>query len=342
MDPVPTRYIDRDGSALAYQVIADGPPNVVSFFEIVLHLDLCWMDPDLHYNLERGANFAGGVIFQRRGFGLSDQVTYVPDDRAAGRRRPGHHGCRRHEHGHPGGDARHLWADGSRRSEGARARSRPGPVTTRSPKAPSPRTIRRARPTGGVGPFVDGYRRAFANWGSGQIIDMWDPAQGTAYNRRLMALLERSSATPAAAQAYLEWLMALDIQDVLRSVRVPTRVLRVPTNTVPEAASRYVAELVPGADFHAPAGHEARYVDGSGLSAGRRPHRGDGHGTRPLGRVRPLPRHRAVHRRRLVHRAAGARRRCDVPRPALVARRQVRLAVETTGGELVNVRATAR
>ena len=68
------------------------------------------------------------------------------------------------------------------------------------------------------------------------MIDMWDPVQGTAYNRRLMALLERSSATPASAQAYFEWILKLDIQDVLRSVQVPTRVLRVPTNTVPEAA----------------------------------------------------------------------------------------------------------
>ena len=44
---------------------------------------------------------------------------------------------------------------------------------------------------------------------------MWDPSQGTVFNRRLMALLERSSATPVAAQTYWEWVLELDIEDVL-------------------------------------------------------------------------------------------------------------------------------
>ena len=249
MDPPPTRYIDRDGSALAYQVIADGPPHVVSFFEIVLHLDLCWMDPDLHYNLERGANFAGGVIFQRRGFGLSDQVTYVPtieqqaDDvlaimDAAGMSTATLVGM--------------LGTCGPMALVAAKAPERVNSLLLTNPVAQAPGTAdeHHGFTEQEQATLVDGYRRAFAHWGSGQVIDMWDPAQGTAYNRRMMALLERSSATPAAAQAYLEWLIALDIQDVLRSVRVPTRVLCLPGTPLPEAAVRYAADLIPGAEFH--------------------------------------------------------------------------------------------
>ena len=46
MDPVATRYIDRDGAAMAYQVIGDGPVDVVYAMDIYQHLDLCWTDPD--------------------------------------------------------------------------------------------------------------------------------------------------------------------------------------------------------------------------------------------------------------------------------------------------------
>ena len=61
MDPVPTQYIDRDGAALAYQVLGDGPADMVHFFEISQHLDLQWTDPDIHYNLERGEHELKGI-----------------------------------------------------------------------------------------------------------------------------------------------------------------------------------------------------------------------------------------------------------------------------------------
>ena len=78
MDPPRTRYLDRDGSALAYQVVGDGPANAVVFLEMVQHLDLCWTDPHSHYNFERMAAFARFAMFQRRGFGLSESIRYVP------------------------------------------------------------------------------------------------------------------------------------------------------------------------------------------------------------------------------------------------------------------------
>jgi class 3 adenylate cyclase/pimeloyl-ACP methyl ester carboxylesterase len=248
MDPVPTRYIDRDGAALAYQVIGDGPHNLVSFFEIVLHLDLCWMDPDLHHNLERATGYGRGVIFQRRGFGLSDRVTYVPtleqqaDDvlaimDACGMRTATLTGM--------------LGTCGPVALVAANAPDRVDALLLINPVAQALGSDEELHgfAENEQATLVDGYRHAFANWGSGGVIDMWDPAQASAYNRRLMALLERSSATPASANASLDWIVALDIQDVLRSVRVPTRVLCLPGTPLPESAVRYAAELVPGADF---------------------------------------------------------------------------------------------
>src|SRR5687768_6179505 len=78
MDPAPTQYIDRDGAALAYQVIGEGPVDIVHFYECFQHLDLQLTDPDINYNVERMARFSRTVYFQRRGFGLSDHVPYVP------------------------------------------------------------------------------------------------------------------------------------------------------------------------------------------------------------------------------------------------------------------------
>ncbi|WP_194150303.1 alpha/beta fold hydrolase [Prescottella subtropica] len=81
MYPPGTRYVERDGHALAYQVVGDGGDHavdVVVFLEIGLHPDLLWTDPHIHYVFERAATFCRMVYFQRRGFGLSDPVDHVP------------------------------------------------------------------------------------------------------------------------------------------------------------------------------------------------------------------------------------------------------------------------
>jgi class 3 adenylate cyclase/pimeloyl-ACP methyl ester carboxylesterase len=249
MEPVPTHYIDRDGAALAYQVVGEGPVDVVSFLEMTFHLDLCWTDPDIHHIFERSAGYSRTVYFQRRGFGLSDRITYTPtleqqaDDVLA-----------------------IMDAVGMDQATLFGTMGTCGPVALVAARAPE-----RVRALVLLSPFpqglestdelhgwteaelrlmVEGYRHAFANWGSGEIIDLWDPLQATAYNRRLMGLLERSSATPAAAGAHVDWVFQQDIRDVLKSVQVPTRVLRFPTNRVPEAVSRYATELVPNGTLH--------------------------------------------------------------------------------------------
>lgn len=312
MDPAPTSYVDRDGAALAYQVIGDGPHHVVNFFEIVLHLDLCWMDPDMHHNLERGAGFARGVIFQRRGFGLSDRVTYVPtleqqaDDilaimDAAEMRTATLIGM--------------LGTCGPMALVAANAPERVDALLLINPVAQAAGSSGEMHGFTGneQAKLLDGYRQACANWGSGRVIDIWDPAQASAYNRRLMALLERSSATPAAAEAYLEWLIETDIQDVLRSVRAPTSVLCVPGSPLPEAAVRYAADLIPGADFHLlpPA------TPGASIGQAFRPvadyMEEARHWSTAPGRSGPLPRNGSLHRRGVLHRAVGGRGRRDLP-----------------------------
>ena len=263
-------------------------------------------------SFERGASFTRTAYIQRRGFGLSDRITHTPtveqqaDDilavmDAIGMRRAILTGT--------------MGACGAVALIAARAPERVSGLILLNPIAQGPNSTDEAEGwTDAESTFyVEGYREAVAHWGSGQIIDMWDPAQATGYNRRLMALLERSSATPASAQAYFEWILGLDIQDVLKWVQVPTRVLRLETNAVPGAATRYVAQLIPGATFHVLPATLPGFVNRPGLPADRRPHRGDGHGGCPLRRCRPLPRHGSVPRRGGLNRIVGARRRRDLP-----------------------------
>ena len=249
MDPVPTHYIDRDGAALAYQVVGEGPVDVVYVLELVLHLDLCWTDPDIHHNFERAAGYSRTILMQRRGVGLSDRITYTPtveqqaDDilavmDAVGMRRVTLVGT--------------LGTCGGVALVAAKAPERVSALVLVTPLSQGPRSGDELHgwTQAEAAAFVEGFRHACAHWGSGEIIDMWDPVQASPFNRRLMGLLERSSATPVAAQSYFEWVLELDIQDVLRSVQVPTRVLRLPSNPVPDAAVRHVAGLVSGGTFH--------------------------------------------------------------------------------------------
>jgi class 3 adenylate cyclase/pimeloyl-ACP methyl ester carboxylesterase len=250
MDPVPTRYIDRDGSALAYQVVGSGPVDVVWYFEINMHLDLCWTDPHTHQLFEHGATYSRAAYLQRRGIGLSDPIAYTPsieqqaDDIVAvmddiGMRRALLVGVL--------GNCPVLAMVAARAPHRVSGLVLVNPLA-QGPSAPHEELVGWT-PTEAQR-FISGYLSACEHWGSGATLAMWDPAMDTPFNRRLIGMTERCSTTPAAATAYVEWVLGMDVREIMRSVRVPTRVIRVPTNPAPDAAVTHVAELIPGATLH--------------------------------------------------------------------------------------------
>ena len=87
------------------------------------------------------------------------------------------------------------------------------------------------------------------SWGSGLLTRMWSEESDSSYNRRLMGMLERSSATPAVARAHFEWLSEVDYTEVLRSVQVPTHILRQDSDRIPDAVVRHVADLIDGSVY---------------------------------------------------------------------------------------------
>lgn len=69
-----TRYAKAGSVNIAYQVVGDGPVDLVLCFGWVTHLDLAWSVPPLARFLDRLASFSRLIVFDKRGTGLSDRV----------------------------------------------------------------------------------------------------------------------------------------------------------------------------------------------------------------------------------------------------------------------------
>jgi class 3 adenylate cyclase len=70
-----TRYAKAaDGVHIAYQVIGDGPIDVVAIIGWVTNIEAVWEDPALARFLREIASFSRLIVFDKRGVGLSDRV----------------------------------------------------------------------------------------------------------------------------------------------------------------------------------------------------------------------------------------------------------------------------
>jgi class 3 adenylate cyclase len=69
-----TRYAQSAGVNIAYQVVGDGPADVVYVPGWVSHVELAWELPELAAGFERLASFSRLILFDKRGTGMSDPV----------------------------------------------------------------------------------------------------------------------------------------------------------------------------------------------------------------------------------------------------------------------------
>src|SRR5258708_1966567 len=70
----PTRYARSGDVNIAYQVLGDGPLDLVFVMGWVSHLEYFWTEPSFARFLLRLASFARVRLFAKRGTGLSDRV----------------------------------------------------------------------------------------------------------------------------------------------------------------------------------------------------------------------------------------------------------------------------
>jgi pimeloyl-ACP methyl ester carboxylesterase len=69
-----TRYAKSGDVHIAYQVVGDGPIDIVFVPGWITHLELAWEDPLEAAFLRRLASFSRLIVFDKRGTGLSDRV----------------------------------------------------------------------------------------------------------------------------------------------------------------------------------------------------------------------------------------------------------------------------
>lgn len=217
MSPPPTRFAKNGDVRIAYQVLGDGPRDLVVVPGLASHLDLLWGDPDNTRFCENLAGFARVILFDKRGTGLSDRDKGIPNLRmrmedvlavmdAAAVRRPAMLGISE------GGMMSLLFA--------ATHKERLSALALYGAFAQSPT---RAWPDTQVDARLDLAERA---WGVATMPPSVAPskADDQAF-RRFWASFERQSASPAAARELLRLSREADVGPVLGNIRVPVLVL---------------------------------------------------------------------------------------------------------------------
>jgi pimeloyl-ACP methyl ester carboxylesterase len=76
--PPETRYARLGGDRIAYQVLGEGPPDLVMAPASFGHVDIAWEDPGIALFLQTLASFSRLVLFDRRGTGASDPLPADP------------------------------------------------------------------------------------------------------------------------------------------------------------------------------------------------------------------------------------------------------------------------
>jgi pimeloyl-ACP methyl ester carboxylesterase len=74
-----TRYTKSGDVNIAYQVVGDSGPDLVFVMGWVSHVEYFWTHPRVASFFQRLAAFSRLILFDKRGTGLSDRVTTMPD-----------------------------------------------------------------------------------------------------------------------------------------------------------------------------------------------------------------------------------------------------------------------
>ena len=241
MDIPTTRYArTADGDSVAYQVLGEGPRDVVLVPGFVSHLELVWTEPAIARAFERLASFSRLILFDKRGTGLSDPITgpltleeRMEDVRAvmdaAGSERSALLGFSE------GGAMSVLFA--------ATYPDRTSALVLCGTVASGRREDHPAGARWDV--CVGQIRAAMQSWGDGATIALLSPT-GNATTRQRGAF-ERAGASPRMVNAIVDMWLETDVREVLSTIRVPTLVLHRTDEIFPVEVARDIAARIDGA-----------------------------------------------------------------------------------------------
>ena len=239
-----TCYAKSGDVNIAYQVVGDGPLDLVVVPGWISNVDFAWEDPLYGEWVRRLAAFSRVILFDKRGTGLSDRD--VGDSTLEERM----------------DDLRAVLATvGSERaavmgfSEGGAlsilfAATYPQRVRALVLYATFARAAEASDYPEGVETrkALDKIRTALETaWGQGTTLDLIIPAaKDDARVRKFMGRYERMCVSPRAGSAHLRWLADIDVRPVARTLQVPTLVVhRAGDRLIPVQAGRALAREIP-------------------------------------------------------------------------------------------------
>ncbi len=242
-----TRYARSKDGNVAYQVIGDGPLDVVFIPWWGTNVDLMWEEPSIARFLRRLTRFSRLICFDKRGTGVSDAVPLAAlptleqwsDDvqtvmDAAGSKRAALLGHSQ------GGQMAMLFAA-----------TYPGHTSALILADASARQFEDADHPAGLDRLQLSLDRVEEQWGSGANLDFLAPSVAHDERfRRWYARYERLALGPRMVRAIVASDFENDLRSVLPAIRVPTLVLhRTDNRFIGVGHGRYLAEHIPGAKF---------------------------------------------------------------------------------------------
>jgi pimeloyl-ACP methyl ester carboxylesterase len=240
--PPETRYARSGELHIAYQVVGDGPMDLVWIPGWISNIDHYWEEPSVARYFNRIASFCRLILFDRRGTGVSDPLPRAPtleeqmDDVVAVMEAAGSEQA-----------ALYAQLEG-----GAMAML----FAATHPERTRALVVYEGMPRMSWAPdydwaLRDEERAAWLGrgWGDGsRIIQLAPSAAANPRMRRWFAKLERAAASPATAAQLLMMNAQVDVRAVLPSIQAPTLVLhRADDGFVDKRHSIYLAEHIPGA-----------------------------------------------------------------------------------------------
>jgi pimeloyl-ACP methyl ester carboxylesterase len=245
--PPETRYAKSGDLNIAYQVVGDGPFDLVYVPGWISNIELTWDEPTHARLLRRLSGFSRLILFDKRGTGLSDPVSVdrlptleqrMDDLRAV--------------MDAAGSESAVLFGS----SEGGLMSvlfAATYPERTRALVALAIYAKRIWSADYPWAPTPEARAAEIAElertWGGEMDISNLAPSADDAFKRRAVRYLRRS-ASPGAAVALLRMNTQIDVRDVLPTIQVPTLVIqRTGDRDVNVEEARWIAGQIPGAKY---------------------------------------------------------------------------------------------
>jgi class 3 adenylate cyclase len=244
-----TRYARLGRDRIAYQVLGEGPPDLVMASGSFGHLDTAWEDPGIALFIRSLASFSQVIVLDRRGTGASDPLPADPlppweayaEELAVILDEAGVEQAAVLAELDAGPTALFFAATRPERTS-ALILANTGAKFVAADDYPAGLPLEAAE-------AFSGQMEQF--WGTDATVAMVVPSRaGDARFRRWYAKLQRTGASPSVASAFLRAMLEVDVRSILPLIQAPALVLhRRDLQFITVEHGRYLANHIPRAEL---------------------------------------------------------------------------------------------